>query len=119
MIDTPIYRMINQALGQRKTIFIVITDNNYNKENVMTVCNEALSQLPGLVVEILHFDINDKFESEFLQLLQIKNTAETPLTLVINVQGIVTGKHTGIPEMENLVEDARTRMRNQCGCGCR
>ena len=118
MIDTPIYRKINQALGQRKTVFIVITDNDFNKENTIAVCNEAQSQLAGLVVEILYFDINDKSESEFIKLLQIKNTTEMPLTLVINVQGIVTGKHTGIPEMENLVEDARKRMSNQCGCGC-
>lgn len=117
MIDTPIYRKISQALGQLKSVFVVITNNDSNKDSINTVCEEAQSKMPGFVSEILHFDINDEAESDFLKLLQVEKTEETPLTLVINVQGIVTGKHTGIPEADNLVQDARRIIRSGCGCG--
>ena len=61
MIDTPIYRKISQALGQLKSVFVVITNNDSNKDSINTVCEEAQSKMPGFVSEILHFDIKSIF----------------------------------------------------------
>ena len=119
MVPSPKLESVYKAVGEGKHAIVAFTKESFsNRDAVLDECRKAVSKLDDEAV-LIEVDMNDEKESSFMQQMRIdKNSADAPVTLVINKQGQLAGTAKSVPDAAKLVSAANTPVQGGCGPGC-
>ena len=116
MVPSPKKAEILQALQSGKPVFITATRKGMpNEPKAVAACVAACSKMGDKSV-LVRIDMADPREEAFLSELKVNTSSTRPVTLVINVQGQLTGSYTEVQDVASLVQ-AATRTGGGCAPG--
>ncbi len=116
-IPTPKEGDIIYALSLGKPVFAVVSKNNFEeKDKTIATCKKSQFELNGNA-EVIEIDLDDSKESKLIEKLYVDKTLTKPFTVVINAQGLMSGKFTGIPDQAQLLAAAKKVMQTGCAPG--
>lgn len=102
------------ALQSGKAIFITAARKGMDSRiKAQESCASACGRVGAGSFSIL-IDMDDPAETQFLADLKVSPVATEPVTLVMNVQGQVTGQFVGVAPVDGLVAAANKK---SAGCG--
>ncbi len=117
LLPSPKEAEVFKELQSGNAVMIVASTKAMREQaKAMANCAGACSQLKGKATTV-QIDVSDAAEQRFLQLLRVNTAAESPVTLVINPQGQITGNFTGPVEVAALVQAATRKVSGGCCSG--
>ena len=106
MVPSPKKAEILQGLQGGKAVFVSVSRRTMTtRSGAMAACATACGQMKDRGV-MVHIDMDDPQESQFLSQLKVDRASREPLTYVVNAQGQVTGTYAGAVEAASLVQAA-------------
>jgi hypothetical protein len=117
LLPSPKEAEVFKELQSGNAVMIVASTKAMREQaKAMANCAGACSQLKGKATTV-RIDLSDPAEQRFLQLLRVNTAAESPVTLVINPQGQITGNFMGPVEVAALVQAATRKVSGGCCSG--
>jgi hypothetical protein len=116
LIPSPKKAEVLQALGDKKSVFIVATSKTMTeKSDILGTCAQACVEMQQNA-KVIEIDLDDPKEAKFLAELKIDRSLTSPQTFVINTKGQVTGKFDSSVNSATLVASAK-KVSSGCGPG--
>jgi len=117
MFPTPKKAELLQAVQSGNAVLLVASRKSMRDQpKVVESCALACGQTKGKSVTV-QVDLDDSTEARFLRELRIDAATETPVTLVVNHQGQITGSFNGPVEVATLVQAATKKAGGCCPKG--
>ena len=114
MIPSPAKAAILRAVEEKKPVYLVASRKGMKDvPKAMSACEKACAEVQGKPVTV-KVDLDDPRERAFLDQLSIDRATTTPVTLVVNAQGQVTGTYDGQVDVAKLVQDASRKATGCC-----
>ncbi|MDP2359797.1 MAG: hypothetical protein Q8O14_03450 [bacterium] len=114
MVPSPAKASILKAVQDKQPVYVVASRKGMRDvPKAMSACETACSQLQGKPVTV-KVDLDDPRERAFLDQLKIDRDSTTPVTLVVNAQGQVTGSYGSDVDVAKLVQDASKKAGGCC-----
>lgn len=121
MIPTPKLESVHASISDGKPVILVFTKKSFkDTPETLKECNYALTLLKKdkINASLIEVDIDDARESKFLNQLRIDKSAKSPVVLVLNKDGQVSGTATTVPDAKKLASAITTKPKSGCGPGC-
>jgi hypothetical protein len=117
MVPSPKKAAVLQELQAGNAVFLVASRKTMSDQaTAMENCALACGRVQGKAATV-QVDLDDAAEKTFLADLRVSAAAESPVTVVINPQGQLTGSFTGAVDVAALAQAATTKAGGCCPPG--
>jgi hypothetical protein len=114
MVPSPKKAEVLQMLQSGKAVFVSVSRRGMATQSGATAaCAAACGQMKDQCVTV-QIDMDDPAEAGFLTQMKVDLASTEPVTLVVNVQGQVTGAYTGAADVASLVQAATKKAGGCC-----
>jgi hypothetical protein len=114
MVPSPKEEIVVKAMNEGNSAFVVISKKSDSKSKTQLEACQSACQSMGDKAVTVNVDVEDPKEKSFIAKLNIDNSANFPVTCVINAQGQVASTFNGITEAKSLVSAAQKKVSSGC-----
>lgn len=116
-IPTAKFSDISYALSKGMPVIALVSNSKFGSDSkAEKVCNSAKDKMSGKA-EVVRIDSEDAAESKLITMLNIKEKLKDSYIVVINAQGIMSGRFEKVPGEDELVDVAQKIVQTGCAPG--
>jgi len=114
MVPSPKMSQILKAIDDGNAVFITAYRKKMTMcDKVLASCEDAVKKMQGKAV-LIKIDMNDKSETQLLNMLKINVGSDEPVTMVGNQKGQIAATFTGEVNADDLVQATKKKVGGCC-----